>query len=218
MRDLASHASSTSFAAVTRLKKHYPNAIPYQEIVDYSMPVHEQSNTELLRYFKLALQKHREVTYDSKANTYRYKPPYEISNPDELLRELQRQDLYKGISYDELKQGWPDCLGTINQLADEHKILIHRHKKDRLPKTIWPDDPTLYVQLEAEFIDHANKTPLPDVDKIRVELGGMQSRAAGEAPKPINAATDKKPKKKVRRGQKVTNTHMQALEAYMKKK
>jgi transcription initiation factor TFIIE subunit beta len=218
MRELASQASSTSFAAVTRLKQHYPNSIPYQDLIDYLLSVQQQSDTELLRLFRLSLQKHREVTYDSKAHSYRYKPPYEISSAGELLRELQRQDLYKGIPYDELKQGWPECLVTLNQLADEHKVLIHRHKKDKIPKTIWPDDPSLYVKLDEKFCSIANGVPLPDVDKIRVELGGMQSRAAGEAPKPINASTDKKPKKKARRGQKVTNTHMQALESYMKKK
>lgn len=217
MKAMAAEASTLSYSAVSRLKDRYPKAVPYQEMIDYLLPIDKQANAELIRYFRLSLQRNPEVSYDIKSDSYRYKPPYDISSAEELLAELQSQDLYKGILYDELKQGWPNCLAVLNQLADEHKILIHRHKKDKQPKIIWADDPALYVHLDSEFLLKANGVKLPDENKIRIELSAMQSRAAGEAPKPVvNANANKKGPKKVRRGQKVTNTHMQALDAIMK--
>jgi transcription initiation factor TFIIE subunit beta len=218
MKAMAAEASTLSYSAVSRLKDRYPKAVPYQEMIDYLLPNDKQSNTELIRYFRLSLQKNPEVSYDIKSDTYRYKPPYDIASAEELIAELQRQDLYKGIHYDELKQGWANCLPVLNQLAEEHKILIHRHKKDKQPKIIWANDPALYVHLDDEFLEKANLgSKLPDADKIRLELGAMQSRAAGETQKPVVAANaGKKGQKKVRRGQKVTNTHMQALDAIMK--
>ena len=213
----ANEANALAYAAVTRMKERHPARLPYQDILDYLLPNDQQSNAELTRLLRLSLQKNGEVAYDPVGNTYRYKPPYDITNAEELLAALQGQELYKGIQFSELKPGWPDCLGTINKLAEERKIIVHRQKKDKQPKLIWADDPALYVDLSEEFRVIANRVPLPDVDKIRLELAGMQSRAAGEAPKPVNAANAKtKGPKKVRRGQKVTNTHMQALDAIMK--
>lgn len=217
MMQVVTEASTLAYTAVSRLKERYPAPITYQDIIDYLLPNTQQGNVELIRLFRLSLQKNGEVAYDVRADTYRYKPPYDVSNAEELLAALQAQDLYKGMLYDELKPGWPDCLVVLNKLADEHKIIIHRHKKDKQPKIIWPDDPSLYVDLKDEFRDIATRVALPDVDKIRVELSAMQSRAAGEAPKPVSATNAKgKGPKKVRRGQKVTNTHMQALDAIMK--
>jgi transcription initiation factor TFIIE subunit beta len=219
MKAMAADASTLSYSAVNRLKDRYPKAVPYQEMLDYLLPVDKQNNAELIRYFRLSLQKNPEVSYDTKADTYRYKPPYDINNSEELLAELQRQTLYKGILYDELKQGWPDCLAVVNQLDEQHKILVHRHKKDKQPKIIWPDDPSLYIKLDDEFRLIATNQKPPDENKIRAELTAMQSRAAGEAPKPVtNANAGKKGPKKVRRGNKVTNVHMQNLDAMMRGK
>lgn len=210
-------ANLKAIEAVDRLKLRHPTPQPYQDLINFLFSKIEQSNTELVRLLKLSLQRNSQVAYDPVANTYRYKPPYEIANTEELLAALHGQELYKGIPFNQLKQGWPDCLDTINKLAQEHKIIVTRQKKDKLPKLIWADDPELYVDLNDEFRLIANRVSLPDVDKIRVELAGMQSRAAGEAPKPLNATNAKaKAPKKVRRGQKVTNTHMQALDSLMK--
>ncbi|ETN37734.1 uncharacterized protein HMPREF1541_07357 [Cyphellophora europaea CBS 101466] len=216
MRQQAVESSALAFAAIARLKDRYPSSISYQDLLDYLLPNDKQDNDALLRYFNLSLRKNPEVSFDPKANTYRYKPPYDVANAEELLALLQRQELRQGIPYDKLKHGWPDCLETLNQLEREHKILITRQKKDRIPRFIWADEPSLYVRLEPEFVQEWKKISLPNPDKIRVELAAMQSKAAGEAPKPLNAAVTKPKAKKVRRGNKVTNTHMLHLDAISK--
>jgi transcription initiation factor TFIIE subunit beta len=196
--------------AIKRLKEFFPKEIPSNDLVTFLMPI--TAEAELVRFFLLTIRQNRVVTWDSEADTYIFKPPYEISSAEQLLVYFQKQEIAKSIAITDLQQGWKDCIPTINALDREHKLVVLRHKKDNSPRTIWGNDPTLYAPLDAIYVQKWKAINLPGENEIRDKLKAMSSRAAGDAPK---AVLDNKPKqkKKVRRGHKITNTHMQFLDS-----
>jgi hypothetical protein len=218
LRETSNRAGVLTHQGYERLREAYPASLSQQDLLSYLMSQQEQANTTLVNIFTTVFRKHSSVNWNPKTGQYRYQPPYDISTATELLQFLQEQELAKPIPVEELKKGWADCVVEINKLDKEHKIIVLRHKKDQSPRMIWANDPTLYAEIDKENVEKWHKISLPNPDDIRIELGKMSSKAAGQAPKPINAPQAKtKGPKKSRRGVKVTNTHMLALDATFKK-
>lgn len=200
--EISLHAREMTHDAINRLKDSFPKAISAQDLISFLVP--KQADPGLVDFFFKTFKRSSVVSWKEKENTYRFKPPYDISSAEELLKYFQQQDIAKGIPIPELQQGWKDCVSVVNDLDDQHKIIVLRHKKDRSPRMIWGNDPTLYAPLDEVFIQKWKAIALPGENEIRDKLKAMSSRAAGDAPKPV--FVDKvKAKKKVRRGHKVTN-------------
>lgn len=198
--------------ATDRLKELYPQAVSVADLLSYLMNVAEQSDGRLVDFFFKTFKRNGTVNWNEKENTYRYKPPYDVSSPEELLKYFQEQEIAKGIPITELQLGWKDCIPAIDQLDREHKLIVLRNKKDQSPRMIWANDPTLYAPLDDEYVKKWFSVSLPGEDEIRTKLQAMSSKAAGEAPRVFQEGGKAKAKKKVRRGHKITNTHMQFLE------
>ena len=197
--------------AIDRLKEKAPASIPSGDLISYVLPAHKRDNSAQINRFKQFLRVNPKVSYDSKADSFSFKPTLAIYNATDLLDFLQKQETALGISVRDLKDGWSNVEETITKLETQHKLLVSRQKKDNHPRMVWANDPSLHAPLEPEFKDIWEHVPLPQQEDIIKELKREKLNPAGQvaAPKAV-AATDKK-KKKVRRGAKITNIHIQDM-------
>ncbi|KAK3675931.1 hypothetical protein LTR78_004123 [Recurvomyces mirabilis] len=202
----------------------------FDEIVRYSSLPLDLKTPRGLAKFKQALQTHHRLQYldassgkDGK-ESFKYKPLHPVTNGEELRAYLSRLDSAQGIPVKELKDGWQDCIPTLDRLESQGFILLTRNKKDNIPRSVYPDDPSYHLLKPAsttsqpphitkpdeDFISFWGKVRLPPNDNdIRNELeraGLTPTSAIKEARK---LGTGKKERKRVdRKNTKKTNTHM----------
>lgn len=148
------------------------------------------------------------------SGTFVHRPKINVRSKKDLIAYLQNKADAQGVAVKDLKDGWADCEEAIDELEDEHKILVTRTKKDNHARMVWSNDPSLFHQVDFEFQDMWRKTELPSVDELVRKLQEAGQKPASEDPsKRIKAAPKAKEKKKkaTRKGGKTTNTHMQHL-------
>lgn len=207
---VGSDARTNVIYAVDRLRDKFPEPTTSSDLVTFVLPAHKRTE-EHIELFKRFLLVHPKVTYDASSDSYLFKPLHNIASADALLNFLQTQDSALGVNVRELKDGWPDVEETIDKLETQHKLLVTRNKKDHHPRMVWIDDPTLDAPLDQEFKDIWSQIPLPSDEDIIKELRRMNHKSTGEPARTDLVAKPKEKKKKVRRGAKITNVHMQGL-------
>ena len=199
--------------AIDSLKAKSPASIPIATLIADNIRGPEQT-PELVSRFKQFLNANEKVSYSKETDSYSFRPVHDIFNADDLIGFLQSQTTALGLNVRDLKDGWNDVEKTIDLLEEEKKLLVVRNKKDNHPKMVWADDPTLNAPMDAEFIRFWDEIQMPSGghEAIVKELKhkGMTSADSGLAPA-SKVIKKEKPKKKVRRGGKVTNTHMQGI-------
>ncbi|KIW16381.1 hypothetical protein PV08_06432 [Exophiala spinifera] len=205
-----SDARTNVIYALGRLKEKFPDRIGWNELVEYVLPQYRRTEEQIM-YFRTFLSKNPKADHDPDTDTYRYRPEHNIASADDLLKHLQGQESAMGINVRELKDTWPDVEAAINKLEAQHKLLVVRNRKDNHPRTVWVDDPTLHVALDQEFKDIWSQIALPSEEDTIRELRRMNHKSTGEPARTDVVAKPKAKKKAARRGQKVTNTHMQGL-------
>ena len=205
-----SDARTNVVYAIDRLKEKFPTSISSDDLVAFVMPSHMRDEKQV-DLFKKFIKVNTKVTYDAATESYTFRPLHNISSAEGLLSYLQKQDTSLGINVRELKDGWPDVETTIDKLEAQHKLLVTRNKKDNHPRMVWADDPTLDAPLDDEFKDLWTQIPLPPSEDVIKELTKMNHVPTGQLREQDNAPKVEKKKKKVRRGVKVTNVHMQGL-------
>lgn len=200
-------------------KKDEPKT--FQEILEYLSQVH--ADLAKKRKIVAILQKHDRVQYNPDltlksqawdSGTYQHRPIINVRSKKDLIAYLQNKTNAQGLAVKDLKDGWPDCDDALDALEGEHKILVTRTKKDGHARMVWSNDPSLFHQVDVEFIDMFRHTELPSVDDLVRKLQEAGQKPASEDPsKRIKAAPKTKEKKKrvSRRGGKTTNTHMAHL-------
>lgn len=94
-------------------------------------------------------------------------------------------------------------------LENEGKLLVDRHKTDNHPKSVWANDPTLIAPIGPELISLWHRVEKESHEFITNELRSRGMSSAGsDAVLAAKMVKKEKPKQKVRRGGKVTNTSM----------
>ncbi|OJJ49127.1 hypothetical protein ASPZODRAFT_129530 [Penicilliopsis zonata CBS 506.65] len=190
--------------------------LKFSEILSYLSlrdKAHDQAYVQALRKI---LQAHEKVRYDpSGANgegTFRFRPPYDIYDSEQLLKHLQSQSTAAGMNVRDLREGWAGVEETINELEKEGKLLVTRNKKDDHAKMVWANDPSLQQRFDDEFKQIWEKIKIPDSQTVKEEL-----EKAGITPTNKNKVVKARPKvehkkvKKPRRSGKTTNTHMMGV-------
>ncbi|KAF1957064.1 transcription initiation factor IIE, beta subunit, partial [Byssothecium circinans] len=152
------------------------------------------------------------ILWNSKTDTYRYKPKYDIRNAAQLKGFLQNQKSAQGLSVKDLKDGWPTVHEALKEMESKNEVLIKRNLKDQMAKTVWDNDRSLMHHMDPDFINEWHKLTIPpNPDDLRNSLlaAGLKPSSA---PRQAEAKkTDKKKKKVPRRGGKQTNSHMSAI-------
>lgn len=204
------------YYAIDYLKTKGNTAVPFDDITNYlSLPVDAQKH---IPHIREALKAHDRVAFVPKSesgngkDSFKYRPPHPVSNGEELKAYLARQPTSQGIPVRELKDGWPDCVATIDALEKEGHVLVIRNKKDDTPKMVWFDSPTYHISIDSDFADFWNKTKLPSTEnEIRNELEKAGLTCTSQV-KEIKKLEIKKDRKRVnRRGGKTTNHHMSGI-------
>jgi transcription initiation factor TFIIE subunit beta len=149
-----------------------------------------------------------------RSGTYIHRPTIpNVRTKTQLLAYLQKKTDASGVSVKDLKDGWPDCEGGINELEQEHRVLVIRAKKDGAARMVWLDDPSLFHEVDPELKVMWSRVEVPSTENIVARLVAAQQKPASEDPmlKAMQAPKTAKKKKVQRRTNKSTNVHMQGL-------
>lgn len=199
--------------AIDSLKAKSPASIPTATLIADNVRGPEQT-PELVSRFRQFLNANEKVSYNKDADAYSFRPIHDIFNADDLIGFLQSQTTALGLNVRDLKDGWNDVDKAIDQLEKEKRLLVVRNRKDNNAKMVWADDPTLSAPMDAEFVSFWEDIQMPSGghDAVVKELKqkGMTPAGSGVT-SAAKIVKNEKPKKKVRRGGKVTNTHMQGI-------
>ena len=98
------------------------------------------NGTEKIKYIpddEAEIGKKKNSAFSQYPGRFIYKTIYNITNGKELLKFLNDQLTYKGIAVKDLKDGWPKCNTTINELEMNGRLIVLRTKKDNSPRYIW---------------------------------------------------------------------------------
>lgn len=160
------------------------------------------------------LKSTEKIKYDLDRNTFEYVSILGILSAPALLEYLSQQTVYQGVSVSDLKDGWPGCNPTLNDLERKNKILILRAKKDNAPRRVWLNTRELALgAIDTEFVDMWQKVKLPSASELPVKLNERGIKPTSVDPsllkKPGAVKVQKKARKK-RKG-KITNTHMRGV-------
>lgn len=147
---------------------------------------------------------------------YAYRPIIPgVKDQTSLLRYLQSRKDASGVAVKDLKDGWPDCEPALAALEKAHKVLVIRTKKEGNPKHVYLDDPSLSVEIDAEFKNMWLRVPIPKSEELPRKLMSVGQKPASEDPLAVNknVVQKAKPQKKrvTRRGGNVTNKHMEGV-------
>lgn len=211
--------------AVTYLKTKNFQAVPFDQLISYlSLPIDLQKNVPLIRR---ALQSNERVTYVSKNDSglgkesFKYRSLHPVSNGEDLVSYLSRLDSSQGIPVKELKDGWPDCITTIDRLEREGQVLVTRNKTDNAAKAVWIDSPSFYpvtganhavAKVDADFVEFWAKTKLPASEgEIRGELERAGITVTSAVREVRKMEKKKERKRAVRKNGKTTNQHLNGL-------
>lgn len=208
---LVAKAQTAAQHALDRLKSKFPAAVPQDEVHDFVFISAELENQKLFRMFRFFMDKDSEVAINEVDKTYRYKPPYNIRSPEQLIAYFQSQSDIQAIEVAKLKKGWADCEPSIDKLETEHKLVVIRNKKDNTPRVIFADDPTLFAPLDKDFVDLWMGIQLPPKDDIIRFLIQAKRTPAGQVAENKAVAKTKAKARKSRQSNKQTNKHMAGL-------
>ncbi|SJM88244.1 probable Transcription initiation factor IIE subunit beta [Zygosaccharomyces bailii] len=196
-----SHDSSKLLWATEYIQKK-GKPVQLNELMDYLSIKKDDKILELLK-------KLDKIQYDPKKMTFKYMSTYDVHSAQELLNLLRSQVTFKGISCKELKDGWPQCDETINELEEDSKILVLRTKKDRTPRYVWYNNGGELNRISEDFVTMWENVQLPQFAELPRKLQDLGLKPASVDPATVKRQTTRvEVKKKRQRRGKVTNTHM----------
>lgn len=190
--------------------------LTFEDIISYLSLQQRAQDPGYVQALRRILQRHDKIDFDpAGANgkgTYRFQPPHNIRNPEQLLQKLQSQTTAAGMLVKELREGWPNVEEAINKLEKEGKLLVTRNRKDDHAKMVWANDPSLIEHFDDEFKQIWEKIKIPDAQAVKeaLEKAGITPTNKNKVVKPRPKMEQKKTKKPRRSG-KTTNTHMQGI-------
>lgn len=199
-----SHDSSKLLWATEYIQKK-GKPVPLTELMDYLSMKKDDKVIELLK-------KLERIEYDEKKSAFKYLSTYDVHSAQELLNLLRSQVTFKGISFKDLKDGWPQCEETINDLEEESKILVLRTKKDKTPRYVWYNRGGNLNCIDEEFVKIWDNVQLPQFAELPRKLQELGLKPASVDPASIKRQTTRvEVKKKRNRRGKITNTHMAGI-------
>ena len=163
------------------------------------------------------LRSNPRISYDPSTELYEFRPLHNIRSGPALLAYLK---VSHGYNVKELKDGWPDCIATINELEKENKVLVIRGKKDGVPRTVWYNEQEIDVHVDEEFKSEWHRIVVPPPAELpkRLADAGLKANSVDPATvikRPGGNGNDAGRRKKRRGGRgKVTNTHLNILRDY----
>ncbi|CAI4626342.1 CIC_collapsed_G0035180.mRNA.1.CDS.1 [Saccharomyces cerevisiae] len=188
-----SHDSSKLLWATEYIQKK-GKPVLVNELLDYLSMKKDDKVIELLK-------KLDRIEFDPKKGTFKYLSTYDVHSPSELLKLLRSQVTFKGISCKDLKDGWPQCDETINQLEEDSKILVLRTKKDKTPRYVWYNSGGNLKCIDEEFVKMWENVQLPQFAELPRKLQDLGLKPASVDPATIKRQTKRvEVKRKTKKG------------------
>ncbi|KAL7622086.1 transcription factor TFIIE beta subunit, TFIIEB, Tfa2 [Parahypoxylon ruwenzoriense] len=225
-QDFGAHMMTQLTYAVDFLKsKRAPKSL--QEILDHLTLQHMPETQQ--NAFSQLMKRHSRIQFNPapkakvassdlpawRTGTYEFKAKLPgVTSKITLLEYLQHKIDASCTSVKDIKDGWPDCDGAIDELEKEHKILTVRTKKDNHAKHVWLDSPELHHEVDPEFQAMWAKIKLPPADEMVRKLKALGQKATSDDPRDrIGHApkTAQKKKKAPRTQKRFENAHMKQL-------
>lgn len=202
-----SHLSTKLLLAVEYIKER-TKPVHIDVLLSYLSLNNDEQKHKLLSLIK-NLDK---IQFDQNENTLEYVSIHNIKTKDELLNFLREQPTFKGIPVKELKDGWNDCIQSINELEKEDKILVLRTKKDNHPRLVWANVGGELGTVDEEFVSAWQSVKLPDRSELPGLLNKRGLKPASVDPATVKSTANNEPtKKRKQRKGKITNTHMTGI-------
>lgn len=180
--------------------------------------------------------RHPKINYDPNTGKFKYKPIIDVYDPESLKQYLQQRKNMIGVKVEDVRDGWPDCNASLEEMAKKGEILLVRtgttskknhnlpfantrhddpsHQsaaklaRDALPKTIWASDATLLHTVPEDLRHQWHAIPLPGTDEQLRDKLLKEGLKPATAPPVINAGPAGMKKRKVRRNAKGTATNV----------
>lgn len=205
VHDTTSHLSTKLLLAVEYIKEHH--IVTIKQLSSYLNLQNEQNN-KLISLIK-NLDK---IKYIPSTQSLEYVSIHNIKSKQELVVFLKTQPTFKGIQVKELKDGWSDCVKSINELEAQGQILVLRTKKDNHPRLVWPNLGTKLGSIDDEFVKLWQSIKLPEPSDLPRLLNDRGLKPASVDPASIKKDTQpqQQKKRKTRKG-KITNIHMAGI-------
>ncbi|CDK25676.1 unnamed protein product [Kuraishia capsulata CBS 1993] len=203
---LAGSLLSTQLLHAVEYIKQHDNPIPLSSLERYLSYDVAQNLLPLLKNVN-------RIKYDPNLKTLEYVSLHNIRSSADLLGFLRAQPTFKGISVKDLRDGWPSCLASIDELEADNKILVLRTKKENAPRLVWPNYGGKLNVIDEEFVAMWNRIKIPEGDDLQLQLVENKLKPTSVDPSSIRrkpAANQDKKQKRPRRG-KITNTHMKGI-------
>ncbi|VEU21504.1 DEKNAAC102295 [Brettanomyces naardenensis] len=181
-------------------------------IQDLEMHLNSRVDPQLLK----CLANVDRIKYDPVNKTLEYLSLHNIKTAEDLLKVLENQPTFQGLSVKQLRDGWNGCLPTIAELEKENKIIVHKTKKENSPRHIWLNYGNIKVgdRMDVEFYDMWGKVEVPkggDLVQALLDNGMKPTNVDPESLKnKKDAPIQQRKQKKPRRG-KITNIHMKGI-------
>ena len=185
--------------------------ITYADLVLDILHPAQRQDSHFVKVTKGLLLQQINARYDARTDSFMYRPPFNVSNEDELIMYLRSQGHAGGLDAGKLKEGWDCAFEGITDLEAKRKLIVLRAKRDGAAKKVWIDDPVLHTTLDDEFRDMWFQTSIPEGNKVGEELEKLHYKSVARPSGPLLAPKVEKKKKTMRTNVKKTNTHMQGM-------
>jgi len=202
-------------SAIERLRESQDQPLTLNQTIA-KISFWDRSQVEGLRHALAAherIQTKKEDGSGGGRTLFSYRPKYPVRGPDSLKAFLQKRTDMRALLVQDLKDGWPDAAKGIDLMGQRNEVLVTRHKKDPfLPKAVWPNDPSLRLDMDANFRKKWHEILLPaNPDELRNKLEAAGLKPTSAPREMVKAGPVQKKKKVARRGGKTTNTHMAGI-------
>ncbi|KAL5387863.1 hypothetical protein DPSP01_003261 [Paraphaeosphaeria sporulosa] len=208
-----SHLYTQVTYAIEHLREQPDRWFTFKDIMNY-LNIRED-NISLRKHMKAffhAANAGNKIEYNPDTKKYRFKPKYDIRNNAELRQYLQNQKSAQGLAVKDLKEGWLNVQDDLRILEARKQILVKHNQKDQNAKTVWNNDSTLMYDVDPEFKEEWHSTTVPQTqDELRKALLAAGLKPASAPRLPTVTKPKEKKRKTVRRGGKMTNTHMASI-------
>jgi transcription initiation factor TFIIE subunit beta len=108
------------------------------------------------------LKKMDQMSYNAVQRGFEYMPKFNIRTKAQLMAFLKSQPTAKGLSVRDLKDGWADCLDSIEELEQSGDLIVLRTKKENSPRMMWANMGGPIGMVDGEFRSMWSQIKVPD--------------------------------------------------------
>ncbi|KAI8340041.1 hypothetical protein BC941DRAFT_493628 [Chlamydoabsidia padenii] len=151
------------------------------------------------------------IDYDPTAQTFCYKPTFQIKSKDDLITLLTTNRGTGGMDYRDLKDSYSKLNETVEELADKGLIMVVRNK-DGNPRVLFHNEPDQNTHMDQNFKTMWSDIKIPDETDLPKELENAGLKTMDVFENKVVAEPKVKRSKTRNKRIKITNTHLSHID------